>query len=372
MTEQIIKYSELLLEVPKTFLKKVEAFRHYIEVNSDKLKSKLKKATFEDFKKDLLNLRDTQNEVERVFHKDILKCGIVLIDVKNIKELLLKNIKELYEIYKVMLIYKIDQENEDISTEVQSILTRLKKKPENLEELDELRQYANSLDEYIKTNMKEKIDAIRAKLNLMEDYMFKMSPEDFEKSWRSFGLPSRVAYKAEKCLKKLIGLEKNFQDDLMKQQEDLAAEIHEIDVELEIIMKEDNYEKYEQVSYMFSQIGERLDRAQREAEVVNRRQNILKWKVDDYSEIEKIRARWAPFNKVWSLAHEYHLKIPNIMNGPLSSVDKDTITNEIIEAWNDLFKLEKQTFKIVPHMYQVTQTVRHLVRSKEIITNILV
>jgi dynein heavy chain len=39
------------------------------------------------------------------------------------------------------------------------------------------------------------------------------------------------------------------------------------------------------------------------------------------------------------------------------------LTSEVIDAWNELFKLEKSTFKLIPHMYQVTSEIRKMYES---------
>jgi len=38
------------------------------------------------------------------------------------------------------------------------------------------------------------------------------------------------------------------------------------------------------------------------------------------------------------------------MNGPLINIEADELTQFIVEAWQDLFKLEKGVFKSIMHM----------------------
>lgn len=51
-----------------------------------------------------------------------------------------------------------------------------------------------------------------------------------------------------------------------------------------------------------------------EAEIVNRRESYLKWKLTDYSEILKIRKNFAPYNRVWQLANDFQFKIQISLN----------------------------------------------------------
>ena len=65
-----------------------------------------------------------------------------------------------------------------------------------------------------------------------------------------------------------------------------------------------------------------------------------------------------PYNQVWQFAKDFNFKIPNIMEGPLSSLNREVVTKEILEAWEELFKLEKGIFKNIPHMKDLVAAVK--------------
>jgi len=53
-------------------------------------------------------------------------------------------------------------------------------------------------------------------------------------------------------------------------------------------MRESNVEKTSQVSYAYADLGEKINKAQETASVINRRERLLKWKVTEYVELEKL------------------------------------------------------------------------------------
>lgn len=53
-------------------------------------------------------------------------------------------------------------------------------------------------------------------------------------------------------------------------------------------MKENDVENTDDVSYKFADLGERISQTLQQGEVINRRETILKLKLTDYSDIEKI------------------------------------------------------------------------------------
>ena len=110
-------------------------------------------------------------------------------------------------------------------------------------------------------------------------------------------------------------------------------------------MKKEDLENYEQISRQFAELGDRIDRAIDEGFLVNTRETILKWQNTDFQTIQKIKQQFTPYFKVWGLKTEFQNKIPNIMESYISKVDRDEETKFIQDSFNELFKLEKTTFK---------------------------
>lgn len=233
------------------------------------------------------------------------------------------------------------------------IIIKLKKAPENIEEMHELRTFAKTTLPKLLLEINDKIRSIMNKMSLLDEMKHKLSPEDFSKSWGSYGLPLRVFKRKEKCLMAMQNRERLFIDDLMKQQGELAFEIQNIKNDLEILMMSGDLDNFEKISGEFIDIGDRIKSATKEGEIVNRREEILNYKTSDYSEIEKIKKMYSPYNKVWGLARDSYFKLPQILTSNLNQIDRESVTSEVLESWKDLFKLEKTTFKLVPHMLKV-------------------
>ena len=87
---------------------------------------------------------------------------------------------------------------------------------------------------------------------------------------------------------------------------------------------------------------------------MNNREEILKWEKTNFKDIEKTYNNFQPYNRLWTLAKEYQVRIPNILEGPLNALDRDKITKEILDSWDELFKMEKGVFKNHPPIKEVT------------------
>ncbi len=74
-------------------------------------------------------------------------------------------------------------------------------------------------------------------------------------------------------------------------------------------MLESDIAKIDEIATKFMNLEERIDKAKEESEIVNRREGILKWKITDYGEIEKIKKLFFPYSKVWILGRDYNYKV---------------------------------------------------------------
>ena len=95
----------------------------------------------------------------------------------------------------------------------------------------------------------------------------------------------------------------------------------------------------------------------RDAAVVNRRENILKWKPSDYTEFDSTYKIFQPYNRVWQISNDFQL-ITTTIEGSLSSIDREQLTEEVLGSWTELVKLEKGAFKSIPHMKYLSSQIR--------------
>lgn len=77
-----------------------------------------------------------------------------------------------------------------------------------------------------------------------------------------------------------------------------------------MLMMEHDLNRIDEISNKFSDLGDRIDKAIQEKEIILRREAILRWPPTDFNEIEKIKKLFNPYHKVWFLGRDYNFKIP--------------------------------------------------------------
>ena len=63
--------------------------------------------------------------------------------------------------------------------------------------------------------IRQNITDIMANMTLLEEMQHKISYEEFEKSWKCFGLPAKIHKRREKCTKELVNVEQKLSEDLV-------------------------------------------------------------------------------------------------------------------------------------------------------------
>lgn len=102
-----------------------------------------------------------------------------------------------------MLIKKIAKENAKLEDEIKDIINKLVEDPKDIERLHALRTYANDELGNDLATINAKINKVMEKMTLMEKMHYKISYENFSKSWSIYGMPLKLLRKKEKCIKRL-------------------------------------------------------------------------------------------------------------------------------------------------------------------------
>lgn len=224
--------------------------------------------------------------------------------------------------------------------------------------MNDLRLFIKNELPTIMRDTQAKIFEIQKKSDLLESMRYRMNPDEFKTCWNCHIWPRKLWKKKEKALQTMVNKEKLFIDELMKQQGELSYTVLNIKNDLEILSKSSDIRLYETIATDFFDLGERISAALKEADLINMREDIVQYKKSDYSEIMRLKQSFQPYFKVWNLARESEYKLPQTLNSNLSNLDRDMITEEVQEAWKELYKMEKGLFKLVPHMLKVTVEVR--------------
>ena len=150
-----------------------------MKLSIDNLRKSLKKASFEDFAKELRRMKNKQNELEKILFKSNIRVGLFYVNVDQVKAICLEKLKEAVSVLYELLISKIGKENQKVGEDVVKFIKKMKTVPKDIDEFNELRIFArDTLEEELK-NLNNRIARIMDRMQLLEEMNYKISFQDF-------------------------------------------------------------------------------------------------------------------------------------------------------------------------------------------------
>merc|ERR1712008_67227 len=83
-----------IFNIVNCFMNRIKDFDFVFKYKVDKLKEQLKKISFDEIRKQMLNLKTARIDSRVIFFKEELKTGLFTINVKKIRDLLKSQIED--------------------------------------------------------------------------------------------------------------------------------------------------------------------------------------------------------------------------------------------------------------------------------------
>ncbi len=169
--------------------------------------------------------------------------------------------------------------------------------PTNIEEMREMRLYANGELLAEAQRFQEQIGNVMRQMDLLDVLHYRMDYATFEQTWHTFQLPHKLYYRREKFLKKIQNHEKTFAEQLVRQKQGMIEAIKRLKVEFEQLAQRGDLQSLEDTSQKYSELGFAIEERAHECGIINAREAILKWDQTDFSEVDKIYNNYQPYNR---------------------------------------------------------------------------
>jgi dynein heavy chain len=299
-----------------------------------------------------------REQKEVVFFKDKIQTGMFLIDCSDVRVKLHDQINQVITTLVYSLINKIANENGKLAKDVDEIENNLGRDVDNVDELEQARNYATNIDEVLGPMMKT-IREIIGKMDLVEDLQYKVPEGDFRTAWKSFEFPARVKTRAKRALMRLERREKELVVQLKKQTERLDRDIAQMNYEFDQLSQFSDLDQSEIASKQYIELRERLEAAVKESKDIQNGERITnQQRTTDYTSLNELVKQFNPYYKFWEYASNLKYKYLENLEKPLEEIVKTHFTVEINEVYTDLFRMEKSEFKIAPHMMSMSKKLR--------------
>ena len=351
-----------LFKVLDSLLASSNEYSLILSERADKFQKKLSSTDFtvEDYQQILQENKRKEEEIEELFFEDTLLLGPMVIRVGKLKKQLNKKLAEQHNMLLGLIKKKVEQSKTQIEEEVDKVMEQVtREKYDNIEEVTEARAFIKKLpDKEIAIN--RIITSVKAQLNVLEENLFQLKDSEVEDMYRSFARPVEINQTKNDCIELLDNFAGDFQVELRRMQDKLTIDIQEIQQTFEQIQDYEELKDYQKAGRESEQLDEKIYQTIAETEVCNKREGLYGLTKTDFGGIKIVRDKFDPFNRMWTLATNYHNGIQNWMGGAMDELDGDVLPREIDEAIQTLKVLKTRHFKEFPYTANICQELRDL------------
>jgi dynein heavy chain len=297
--------------------------------------------------------------IEADLPKDPLQCGLFLIDVVSLRDLLLskhetivKNILREHTGYCREAAAYLDEE-------FRKIIKNLSKRPENIEELTELEDYVAGVGTVL-APLNAAIGEMMSYFSILDTFKFKVDSEDNNMKWTIFGFPARVYAKCEEVSASNLIIKKRLREDMNEDQTAFKKMI--VEVEKEIIALE-NFTDISDIAFISDRIhalDAKLQAAAEKSKLFNSREALFQQDVTDYEDIGRIQKMFEPYFFLWTTAQEWPEMINSWKMGKFVSINAEEVEQKVEKYFNAITKAHKFfTKQDLEHQINIAQDIKN-------------
>lgn len=288
-------------------------------------------------------LKKHQSEMETIradLPKDPLNCGLFLIDVVSLRDLLLaKHELIVSSILKNHCGYcrEIIQYLED---EFKKIIKNLSKHPENIEELTELEEYVAGVQTVLNP-LQGAISDMMAYFDVLDTFKHKVDSEDSTGKWNVYGYPARVFATCDSVTANNIKIKRQMRDEMLEDQVNFKKAMQEIDKEVQFL---ENYTDVADVDFVADRVRgveTKLANAAERAKLFNSREALFEADVTDYEDLSSIQRMFEPYFHLWVTTKEWTDVFGKWKKGKFVELDADEVEQKVEKYSTAISKAHK-------------------------------
>ena len=256
------------------------------------------------------------------------------------KRILAEKAANLQTIMLTNLASEIREQNTSMVGQFAKVLAKLDEVPENPEELAALQDYVKNCSIEVEELALE-VSKAREKLDLLENFGFDMSVDDFQLYWNVFSKPKEVEASRQAAIPRQEDDRMRFMVKLQSFSTDFQKELQLIEQDINKFFTYHDLEQADEYAGQVMMLDQRLKEAQESSVVVNEREKLFDFPVTDFSEISTTVTNFKPYADLWTLAADFQKSYPLWMGGDFGKLDADTIETNVTAWWKFAWRAEK-------------------------------
>lgn len=172
-------------------------------------------------------------------------------------------------------------EAEAVCEDMRAISRKLFEKMNSIEELTELREWAKTIPDKL-DDFRDGIERVVKDYELLEDFYYNLSQEDFNLRWSTVGWPHKILQQIEQVEKQHVEDEDRFRKLQTTDQSNLNDRLDTLTMQVAGLSAHTDMNKAHEIASDVRKINKSLKECQQQAQIYNQRERLFGLPVTNY------------------------------------------------------------------------------------------
>ncbi|KAM9533492.1 LOW QUALITY PROTEIN: dynein axonemal heavy chain 1 [Guaruba guarouba] len=272
--------------------------------------------------------------------------GPFLVSTEVVKQNLTAKYKALATSMLDILAKNLHLQVESICNTYEATSCRMHEKPNNIEELTELREWMKSVPAQLAVQ-EELIREVMKDYQVMEEFFYNLTDEDFSDKWTASYWPLKISKQAESLQHQHQEDEDRFRKNHVMDQNSFQDKLEEVELTVGRFSIQADASQANGLANKAREVRKQLQELQNLAAVYNNRERIFGIKVTNYSRLSRLVKDFQPYQDLWTTVSDWMRQHEKWMNDPLMEIDSEPIEKMVNDSLKTMQRCVRQ-FKDSP------------------------
>ncbi|XP_051777061.1 dynein axonemal heavy chain 1 [Erpetoichthys calabaricus] len=282
--------------------------------------------------------------------------GPFQVSVETLRQNLSKKRKTLVSSILEYLAQRLRHQVEEACEIFREISRKLYDKANSIEELAEQREWMKGIPDQLKTH-EEVMSKVMAYYELMEDYYFNLSNDDFNIKWTAISWPSKILGQIEAVEAQHKEDEERFYKIQIVDQSNFQEKLDTLQLLVAGFAVYHDVGRAHEIANEVRRVSKQLKESQQLAQMYNNRERLFGLPVTNYEKLQKMTRELQPYRDLWTTTSDWLRWQDSWMHDPLTTIDPEQLERNVNESYKNMHKCVKQ-FKDIPACQAVAVGIR--------------
>jgi dynein heavy chain len=236
---------------------------------------------------------------------------------------------------------------------------RLMERPADTEQMTQLDGYLQTVKTELIFKLKSEIRTMGERLRFLSTHGA-LTPEDIALNTMTLKWPERVEPMFEVTQRRVDESRQGTETTLKTRVAEFEKQLEDYCAQIEAFREKTDGLRPEEINRnvkVLETLKAGIEEAKREADRINREQELLEWEITNFTQIQHVVVTAEPFEKLWTIAQQFNVQKDRWFDGPFLSLDAESISEELGNMWRIMYKLTK-TFSDAPGPQKTAESLK--------------